>query len=76
MRKQHRVVLSETERESLLEQIHQGRGSAQDLAHARILLKADVAAARVHREGRRWVMQPPRTWTPATGNRGLHQSPR
>jgi transposase len=41
MQKQHRVVLSATERESLLDQIHHGRGSARDLAHARILLKAD-----------------------------------
>ena len=49
MRKQHRVVLSETERERLLEQIHQGRGSAQDLAHARILLKADEG-----RDGPAW----------------------
>jgi transposase len=49
MRKQHRVVLSETERERLLEQIHQGRGAAQDLAHARILLKADEG-----RDGPAW----------------------
>ena len=41
MRKQHRVVLSVTEREGLLDQIHRGRGSARDLTHARILLKAD-----------------------------------
>jgi transposase len=41
MKKKHRVVLSNDEREQLLERIHRGRGSAQDLAHARILLKAD-----------------------------------
>jgi len=39
------VVLSDAERESLREQIHQGRDSAQDLAHARILLKADEGPA-------------------------------
>jgi transposase len=41
MSKKHRIVLSAAERESLLEQIHRGRGSAQGLTHARILLKAD-----------------------------------
>src|SRR5215210_9274217 len=41
MKKQHRVVLSNAEREGLLDQIQQGCGSARDLAHARILLKAD-----------------------------------
>jgi len=41
MSKKHRVVLSGVERERLLDQIHRGRGSAQELAHARILLKAD-----------------------------------
>jgi transposase len=44
MSKKHRVRLSGAERESLLDQIHRGRGSAQDLAHARILLKADEGA--------------------------------
>lgn len=39
--KKHRVVLSKNERARLLERIHCGRGSAQDLTHARILLKAD-----------------------------------
>ena len=41
MSKKHRVVLSAAERESLLGQIHRGRGSARELAHARVLLKAD-----------------------------------
>ena len=41
MSKKHRVRLTGAERERLLAQIHRGRGSAQDLAHARILLKAD-----------------------------------
>jgi len=41
MSKKHRVVLSGVERERLLDQIHRGRGLAQELAHARILLKAD-----------------------------------
>ena len=41
MRKQQRVVRSDVERESLLDQTRQGRGSARDLAHARILLQAD-----------------------------------
>jgi transposase len=41
MSKKHRVVLSAAEREGLLDRIHRGRGSARDLAHARILLKAD-----------------------------------
>jgi transposase len=41
MRKQHRVVLTGVERERLLEQVQHGHGSARDLMHARILLKAD-----------------------------------
>ena len=41
MSKKHRVVLSAVERGRLLDQIHRGRGSAQSLTHARILLKAD-----------------------------------
>jgi transposase len=41
MSKKHRVVLSPAERASLLDRIQRGRGSARDLAHARILLKAD-----------------------------------
>lgn len=41
MRKQYRVVLTDVERERLVKQIHHGRGSARDLMHARILLKAD-----------------------------------
>ena len=41
MKKQYRVVLSDAEREGLLDQIQRGCGSARDLAHARILLKAD-----------------------------------
>jgi transposase len=45
MSKKHRVQLSGAERERLLDQIHRGRGSAQDLAHARILLKADEGPA-------------------------------
>jgi transposase len=45
MSKKHRVVLSAAERGGLLERIHRGRGSARDLAHARILLKADEGAA-------------------------------
>jgi transposase len=44
MKKQHRVVLSNDERERLLERIRRGRGSAQDLTHAWILLKADEGA--------------------------------
>ena len=44
MKKKHRVVLSGAERDGLLERIHRGRGSAQELAHARILLKADEGA--------------------------------
>jgi transposase len=41
MSKKHRVILTEVERGRLLEQIQRGRGSARDLTHARILLKAD-----------------------------------
>ncbi len=41
MRKQYRVLLTEVERERLVEQVHHGRGAARDLTHARILLKAD-----------------------------------
>ena len=41
MSKKHRVVLTDAERERLLDRIHRGRGSARALAHARILLKAD-----------------------------------
>ena len=41
MSKKHRVILTDGERERLLDQLHRGRGSARDLAHARILLKAD-----------------------------------
>ena len=44
MSKKHHVVLSGGEREQLLDRIHRGGGSAQDLAHARILLKADEGA--------------------------------
>ncbi len=44
MSKKHRVVLSGVERAGLLDRIHRGRGSAQDLAHARVLLKADEGA--------------------------------
>src|SRR4051812_24917913 len=44
MKKKHRVVLSSVERGRLLERIHRGRESAQDLMHARILLKADEGA--------------------------------
>jgi transposase len=44
MKKQHRVVLSDAERAGLLERIRRGRGSAQALTHARILLKADEGA--------------------------------
>ncbi len=44
MTKKHRVVLSVAEREQLLGRVHRGRGSAQALAHARILLKADEGA--------------------------------
>ena len=44
MKKKHRVVLSNDERGRLLDRIHRGRGSAQDLTHARILLKADEGA--------------------------------
>jgi transposase len=42
MNKKHRVVLSSDERGRLLERVHRGRGAARDLAHARILLKADA----------------------------------
>jgi transposase len=42
MAKKHRVVLSSAERERLFDRIHRGRGSAQELAHARILLKTDA----------------------------------
>ena len=45
MSKKHRVVLSSAERGCLLDRIQRGRGSARDLAHARILLKADAGSA-------------------------------
>ena len=44
MNTKHRVVLSGAERERLLDRSQRGRGSARDLAHARILLKADEGA--------------------------------
>ena len=44
MSKKHRVILTDVERERLLDRIRRGRGSARDLAHARILLKADEGA--------------------------------
>ena len=44
MSKKHRVRLAGVERECLLDRIRRGRGSARDLAHGRILLKADEGA--------------------------------
>ncbi|MEZ4589511.1 MAG: helix-turn-helix domain-containing protein [Gemmatimonadales bacterium] len=37
-------MLTDVERERLVEQVRHGRGSARDLTHARILLKADEGA--------------------------------
>jgi hypothetical protein len=39
--KKHRVLLSTADRERLLKVIGAGRGAAQTLTHARVLLKAD-----------------------------------
>jgi transposase len=41
MKPKHRVHLSETQRHELSKRITSGHGSARELAHARILLKAD-----------------------------------
>ena len=41
--KKYKVTLTEDERQQLQELIAAGKGSAQKLAHARILLKADAA---------------------------------
>ena len=41
--KKYQVTLTEDERQQLQELIAAGKGSAQKLAHARILLKADAA---------------------------------
>lgn len=39
--KRYKVTLTEEEQEALLKLIKQGKGAARELAHARILLKAD-----------------------------------
>ncbi|HEY7427272.1 MAG TPA: helix-turn-helix domain-containing protein [Gemmataceae bacterium] len=41
--KKHQVILTPEQRQELLERIAAGKTSAQRLAHARILLKADAA---------------------------------
>jgi transposase len=41
--KKHQVILTSEQRQRLLERITAGKTSAQRLAHARILLKADAA---------------------------------
>ena len=41
MKAKHRVRLSESERHDLSKRIAAGRGSARELAHSRIILKAD-----------------------------------
>jgi hypothetical protein len=44
MAKKYIVTLTDDERESLTQVLHQGKGAARKLTRARILLKADAAA--------------------------------
>ena len=46
MKKKYIVTLTEEERQRLQEMLSRGKAAARKLAHARILLKADVAADR------------------------------